>query len=834
MSYNFSELLSAYELFNYAVFGKNVVMASPAIDQRSSKSTAQSFIPSELACPSNLQKIQQRKNQVRNYAHVKKLEKIGLYSSCKSEGCKCNGWKTVGIQPNEDKDANSNSSLQNPCRGCSHPLFSHVKHTENMSVEEINQLLNMIVDAESLSVCVQKEEDTDTKQVYFYLHRLFRKCILQTTKPVVEGPLGSPPFSQPSISKAVTNFIIYKFGHLPQKEFQIMHELAKMFLLCLNQETLETPAMRKQKNQTSDFQDYKMNYTRWLCYCRVPKFCESLACYSTIDVFGYPLLKSIFPFLRRRVLDNFRSDKFHVPADKRTMVLSHFPKFLSMLEEELNATKSPIWDVDFSQMPAHMPLPSPRSNESMNDLITSPGTPGSIGSLIGMTSPVIQTPNNEQNFSPSVGSGAFSTPKSDTSNRASSKRKAGDSFGGPDEAKRQNVATSLDFGSHTDLSFEVLSEVVATVDDPSKMVGPEVTSLSSQSARDEAARQEERRGVIEFHVVANSSEATKQTLIWLVEIQNVFARQLPRMPKDYITRLVFDTRHRTLALVKEAHVIGGICFRMFPTQKFSEIVFCAVTSNEQVKGYGTHLMNHLKEYHIKQNVFHFLTYADEYAIGYFKKQGFSKEIKIQRSSYVGYIKDYEGATLMGCELNPRIPYTEFSNIIRRQKEIVKKLIERKQQQIAQVHPGLTCFKDGVRQIPIESIIGIKHTGWKALNNKERKEVVDTADSLLNPLKSIVQSMKNHSNAWPFLEPVKKSEVRNYYDVIKSPMDLKTLGEQVKAKQYSTRAAFIEDAQKIFDNCKLFNPSDSDYYKCANTLEKFFYNKLRENGLCVAK
>lgn len=38
------------------------------------------------------------------------------------------------------------------------------------------------------------------------------------------------------------------------------------------------------------------------------------------------------------------------------------------------------------------------------------------------------------------------------------------------------------------------------------------------------------------------------------------------------------------------------------------------------KGYGTHLMNHLKEYHIKHNIVYFLTYADEYAIGYFKKQ----------------------------------------------------------------------------------------------------------------------------------------------------------------------------------------------------------------------
>ena len=39
-----------------------------------------------------------------------------------------------------------------------------------------------------------------------------------------------------------------------------------------------------------------------------------------------------------------------------------------------------------------------------------------------------------------------------------------------------------------------------------------------------------------------------------------------------------------------------------------------------LKGYGTHLMNHLKEYHIKHSILFFLTYADEYAIGYFKKQ----------------------------------------------------------------------------------------------------------------------------------------------------------------------------------------------------------------------
>jgi hypothetical protein len=36
---------------------------------------------------------------------------------------------------------------------------------------------------------------------------------------------------------------------------------------------------------------------------------------------------------------------------------------------------------------------------------------------------------------------------------------------------------------------------------------------------------------------------------------------------------------------------------------------------------------------------------------------------------------------------------------------VKKIIERKQKQMEKIYPGMKCFKDGVRQIPIESIPG---------------------------------------------------------------------------------------------------------------------------------
>uniref|UniRef100_A0A8C4LDL4 Histone acetyltransferase n=1 Tax=Equus asinus asinus TaxID=83772 RepID=A0A8C4LDL4_EQUAS len=727
-------------------------------------------------------RIAVKKAQLRSAPRAKKLEKLGVYSACKAEeSCKCNGWKNPNPSPTPPRADLQQIivSLTESCRSCSHALAAHVSHLENVSEEEMNRLLGIVLDVEYLFTCVHKEEDADTKQVYFYLFKLLRKSILQRGKPVVEGSLEKkPPFEKPSIEQGVNNFVQYKFSHLPSKEQQTIVELAKMFLNRINYWHLEAPSQRRLRSPNDDISGYKENYTRWLCYCNVPQFCDSLPRYETTKVFGRTLLRSVFTVMRRQLLEQARQEKDKLPLEKRTLILTHFPKFLSMLEEEVYSQNSPIWDQDFL-------------SASSRTIINPPPVAGTIS--YNSNSSSLEQPNGGRE-----------------------KRKMNDSHV-LEEAKKPRVMG--------DIPMELINEVMSTITDPAAMLGPETNFLSAHSARDEAARLEERRGVIEFHVVGNSlnQKPNKKILMWLVGLQNVFSHQLPRMPKEYITRLVFDPKHKTLALIKDGRVIGGICFRMFPSQGFTEIVFCAVTSNEQVKGYGTHLMNHLKEYHIKHDILNFLTYADEYAIGYFKKQGFSKEIKIPKTKYVGYIKDYEGATLMGCELNPRIPYTEFSVIIKKQKEIIKKLIERKQAQIRKVYPGLSCFKDGVRQIPIESIPGIRETGWKP-SGKEKSDFFPSQQ-----LREYGQTDCNHL-AWPFMEPVKRTEAPGYYEVIRFPMDLKTMSERLKNRYYVSKKLFMADLQRVFTNCKEYNPPESEYYKCANILEKFFFSKIKEAGL----
>lgn len=65
---------------------------------------------------------------------------------------------------------------------------------------------------------------------------------------------------------------------------------------------------------------------RWLCYCHVPQSNDSLPRYETCQVFGRSLLKSIFTITRRQLLEKFRVEKDKLPPEKRTLILTHFPK----------------------------------------------------------------------------------------------------------------------------------------------------------------------------------------------------------------------------------------------------------------------------------------------------------------------------------------------------------------------------------------------------------------------------------------------------------------------------------------------------------------------------
>lgn len=358
--------------------------------------------------------------------------------------------------------------------------------------------------------------------------------------------------------------------------------------------------------------------------------------------------------------------------------------------------------------------------------------------------------------------------------------------------------------------------------------------------RERPAVVEERTGLIEFRVVSNAhlSATTPAELIILTGLKNIFQRQLPKMPREYITRLVLDKNHVSMAIVKRGlQVVGGITYRPFNSRKFAEIVFCAIDSSQQVKGYGQHLMNHLKD-HVKESgdVMHFLTYADNYAIGYFKKQGFTKEISLPRSVWVGYIKDYEGGTLMQCSMVPRVKYLEVHDMLAKQRELVLNKI-RSTSRSHIVHPGLEVFKkiDAERKVrgeegPVPPPNLSQPTG---INGSSETDPQQDSKAYLDQIKShfkispseipglsesgwtpemdvlsrrpkrgphhglmrlILVELTNHQSSWPFAAPVNADDVPDYYNVVSKPMDLATMETKLENNHYKNVGELEKDAQ----------------------------------------
>lgn len=67
-----------------------------------------------------------------------------------------------------------------------------------------------------------------------------------------------------------------------------------------------------------------------------------------------------------------------------------------------------------------------------------------------------------------------------------------------------------------------------------------------------------------------------------------------------------------------------------------------------------------------------ITYADNTAMKYFLKQGFNYPCKLPARRYIGWIKEYQYATLMDCYIKKYVDYVRIDEIIKGQlKELIR-------------------------------------------------------------------------------------------------------------------------------------------------------------------
>ncbi|KAF9568007.1 Bromodomain-containing protein [Agrocybe pediades] len=339
-----------------------------------------------------------------------------------------------------------------------------------------------------------------------------------------------------------------------------------------------------------------------------------------------------------------------------------------------------------------------------------------------------------------------------------------------------------------------------------------------------------RKGLIQI-VPVDNTEREPRSLVIMMGLKTLFQKQLPKMPREYIARLVMDINSRSLAIIKHGYkVVGGICYRPFVQRGFAEIVFFATNSADQEKGYGGMLMDHFKA-HIRRtypDMMHFLTYADNYAVGYFEKQGFSKDISLSRSVWAGYIKDYEGGTIMQCTMLPKIDYLDKTSIFKKQQEAVMTKI-RQMSKSHIVYPGLPQFQPGQPVVTLDpkDVPGLRETGWtpEMAALMARQPVKNSVKALME---KILQELIEEPKSWAFQKPVDPNDVADYFDIIKHPMDFSTIGHKISTNQYKTFDAFVDDVQLVFDNCRLYNPETTIYAKNARHMDQQFKEILNRH------
>ncbi|XP_076037164.1 transcription initiation factor TFIID subunit 1-like [Oratosquilla oratoria] len=82
-------------------------------------------------------------------------------------------------------------------------------------------------------------------------------------------------------------------------------------------------------------------------------------------------------------------------------------------------------------------------------------------------------------------------------------------------------------------------------------------------------------------------------------------------------------------------------------------------------------------------------------------------------------------------------------------------------------------------------------------------------------------------SWPFMKPVNKKNVKDYYDIIQHPMDLSTVAKKVKNHKYHSRAEFLHDIELIMTNSQRYNGPDSSFSQKAAVLLQITKESLFE-------
>jgi len=170
-----------------------------------------------------------------------------------------------------------------------------------------------------------------------------------------------------------------------------------------------------------------------------------------------------------------------------------------------------------------------------------------------------------------------------------------------------------------------------------------------------------------------------------------------------------------------------------------------------------------------------------------------------KSRHEGYIKDYDGGTLMECYVHPGMDYLNVSRIVAQQRAFVySRLLERSQ--AGTTYPGLELFRDGKRLRSALDAPGVADAGW-TMHHVTRGATVrdhENAQTKLNAeLKSVINKIYGLKPHAAFFTEAPEASA-----AVPDPLGLDDVSRRLTSGDfYRTREMFVTDVLLMVDNCR---------------------------------
>ncbi|KAJ1989669.1 hypothetical protein GGI25_004634 [Coemansia spiralis] len=78
--------------------------------------------------------------------------------------------------------------------------------------------------------------------------------------------------------------------------------------------------------------------------------------------------------------------------------------------------------------------------------------------------------------------------------------------------------------------------------------------------------------------------------------------------------------------------------------------------------------------------------------------------------------------------------------------------------------------------------------------------------------TVWRDISGHRFGSMFISPIKSADAPNYYDVIRKPMDLKTIKNRIRDEEITTTVEFYRDIMQMLMNALMYNAEDTEVYQ----------------------